>query len=155
LRSINRINERLGYVRTEGRIEVPGCKDQEIVRVGRQTNSGTYVNFRVAALQEQGRYDMGILDMLSSKDVVQIVEHTPCAIGYSGLAYATPKVKMACVSKDETSPCVLPSIASASDKSYPIALLMRSGSARIADDNCNSCILYPLDDPVVLLHGLA
>jgi len=102
-------------------IEVPGCKGQEIVRVGRQASSGTYVYFRSAVLQGQGRYDMGILDMISSKDVVQMVERTPCAIGYSGLAYATPNVKMACVKKDETSACVLPSIASASDKSYPIA----------------------------------
>lgn len=102
-------------------IDVPGCRDQEIVRVGRQASSGTYVYFRAAVLQEQGRYDMGILDMLSSKDVVQMVERTPCAIGYSGLAYATRNVKMLCVTKDETNDCVLPSIASASDKSYPIA----------------------------------
>lgn len=102
-------------------IEVPGCRDQEIVRVGRQNNSGTYVYFRSAVLQKRGRYDMGILDMLSSKDVVSMVERTPCAIGYSGLAYAVPEVKMACVAKDESVPCVLPSISSASDNSYPIA----------------------------------
>ena len=102
-------------------IEVPGCRDQEIVRVGRQNSSGTYVYFRSAVLQKQARYDMGILDMLSSKDVVSMVERTPCAIGYSGLAYATPEVKMACVAEDESVPCVLPSIGSASNKSYPIA----------------------------------
>jgi phosphate transport system substrate-binding protein len=39
--------------------------------------------------------------MLSSKDVVPLMEKTPCAIGHSGLAYATPKVKMACISVDE------------------------------------------------------
>ena len=59
--------------------------------------------------------------MLGSKDVVHLVEKTPCAIGYSGLAYATSMVKMACVSKDENSTCSTPSIASASDGSYPIA----------------------------------
>ena len=31
-------------------VEVPGCKDQEIVRVSRQNNSGTYVYFRDAVL---------------------------------------------------------------------------------------------------------
>ncbi|MEA3412636.1 MAG: PstS family phosphate ABC transporter substrate-binding protein [Pseudomonadota bacterium] len=102
-------------------VEVPGCKGQEIVRVGRQSSSGTYVYFRSAIMKNQGRYDLGILDMLSSKDVVQMVEKTPCAIGYSGLAYATPRVNMACVAEGETAACVVPSIASASDKSYPIA----------------------------------
>jgi len=103
-------------------IEIPGCKDQEIVRAGRQASSGTFVYFRSAVLKKaQKRYDLGILDMLSSKDVVQLVERTPCAIGYSGLAYAIPGVKMACVAKGESDSCVLPSIGSAIDKSYPIA----------------------------------
>lgn len=102
-------------------IEVPGCKGQEIVRVGRQNSSGTYVSFRSAVLRKQRNYGLGILDMLSSRDVVQLVERTPCAIGYSGLAYATPEVRMACVAKDEGMPCVVPSIESASDKSYPMA----------------------------------
>ncbi len=102
-------------------IEVPGCKDQKIVRVGRQNSSGTYVYFRAAVLKERNKYDLGILDMLSSKDVIQLVERTPCAIGYSGLAYATPKVKLVCVAADDTGPCVEPSISSAIDKSYPIS----------------------------------
>ena len=102
-------------------IEVPGCNGQEIVRVGRQTSSGTYVFFRSAILKKQRNYDLGILDMLGSRDVVRLVEKTPCAIGYSGLAYATPKVRLACVAVDPGRPCVVPSIDSASDKSYPIA----------------------------------
>ena len=102
-------------------IEVPGCRDQRIVRVGRQNSSGTYAYFRSAILGKRRGFDLGILDMLSSKDVVHLVEKTPCAVGYSGLAYATPKVEMACVAKDEKSPCVQPSVASASDGTYPIA----------------------------------
>ena len=114
---------RKGKIRrwTDLGIEVPGCKDQEIVRVGRQTSSGTYVFFRAAVMKGKGNYDLGILDMLSSRDVVQLVEKTPCAIGYSGLAYATPEVNMACVAVDQEGPCVVPSVASASDQSYPIA----------------------------------
>ena len=102
-------------------LEVPGCKDQEIVRVGRQNSSGTYAYFRDVILARSRRFDLGILDMLSSKDVVHLVEKTPCAIGYSGLAYATPKVKMTCVASDGKNSCILPSVASASDGSYPIA----------------------------------
>lgn len=102
-------------------VEVPGCKDQKIVRVGRQNSSGTYAYFRDAILTRSHRFDLGILDMLSSKDVVHLVEKTPCAIGYSGLAYATPKVKMMCVASDEKRSCTLPSVTSASNGSYPIA----------------------------------
>ncbi len=102
-------------------IKVPGCKGQEIVRVGRQNSSGTYVYFRSQVLRQKRNYDLGILDLLSSRDVVRLIEKTPCAIGYSGLAYATPDVRMACVAQEDEAPCVVPSIASASDRSYPIA----------------------------------
>jgi len=102
-------------------IEVPGCEDQEIVVVSRQNNSGTYAYFRKTVLGADEDYRMGTLDMQGSKDVVDLVQSTPCAIGYSGLAYATDEVKLACISTDGTESCVMPSIASASDGSYPIA----------------------------------
>lgn len=99
-------------------ITVPGCKD-EIVVVSRQNNSGTYAYFREAVLGKQ-KYRNGTLDMHGSKDVVDLVENTPCAIGYSGLAYATDHVKMACISK-EGQPCVSPSVETAGNGAYPIA----------------------------------
>ena len=101
-------------------IEVPGCKDQQIVVVSRQNNSGTYAYFRQAVLGDKGKYRQGTLDMHGSKDVVDLVEKTPCAIGYSGLAYATDHVRMVCVRSGEGE-CVSPSVETASDKSYPIA----------------------------------
>ena len=101
-------------------VKVPGCKDK-IVVVSRQNNSGTYVYFKKAVLGKKGKYRMGTLDMHGSKDVVDLVEKTPCAIGYSGLAYATDHIKMACVSKKEGEPCVSPSVETASDRSYPVA----------------------------------
>jgi len=102
-------------------LEVPGCKDQKIIRVSRQNNSGTYAYFRKAVLGKKGRFKSGSLDMHGSKDVVDLVEKTPCAIGYSGLAYATDHVKLACIAKQDGDSCVMPSVASASDGSYPIA----------------------------------
>ncbi len=102
-------------------ITVPGCSSDEIVRVSRQNNSGTYAYFKKAVLGKTGEYKLGSRDMHGSKDVVDLVENTPCAIGYSGLAYATDDIKMPCVKKDESSVCVAPSIDSASDGSYPIA----------------------------------
>jgi len=102
-------------------ITVPGCQDGSIVVVSRQNNSGTYAYFREAVLGKKGRFRQGTLDMHGSKDVVDLVEKTPCAIGYSGLAYATDHVQKVCVAKKTGGPCVLPSLETASDSSYPIA----------------------------------
>jgi phosphate transport system substrate-binding protein len=101
-------------------ITVPGCKD-EIVVVSRQNNSGTYAYFKETILGEGGKYRQGTLDMQGSKDVVDLVEKTPCAIGYSGLAYATEHVNMVCVATTDAEDCISPSVATASDRSYPIA----------------------------------
>ncbi len=100
-------------------VEVPGCSGQEIIRVSRQNNSGTYVYFREAVLGE-GDYKLGSRDMHGSKDVVDLVENTFCAIGYSGLAYATDHIKMLPVSVDGAA-AVAPTVATAIDRSYPIA----------------------------------
>lgn len=101
-------------------IEVPGC-DDEIVRVSRQNNSGTYAYFKNAVLGRGVEYELGSLDMHGSKDVVDLVHNTPCAIGYSGLAYATDNVGTPCVAAEEGAECIAPSVATASDGSYPIA----------------------------------
>ena len=101
-------------------VTVPGCKGNEIVVVSRQNNSGTYAYFQKAVLGKKGKYRSGTLDMHGSKDVVDLVEKTPCAIGYSGLAYATDHIKTPCVSQDGAA-CVSPSVATAVDRSYPIA----------------------------------
>ena len=102
-------------------IEVPGCANQEIIRVSRQNNSGTYIYFREAVLGKEGDYKLGSRDMHGSKDVVDLVEKTPCAIGYSGLAYATEHIKMLAVSTGEGAAAVTPSTTTAIDRTYPIA----------------------------------
>lgn len=101
-------------------VTVPGCPSGEIVRVSRQNNSGTYAYFREHVLGEK-EFKLGSRDMHGSKDVVDLVANTPCAIGYSGLGYATPAVKMPCVSATEGSACVTPSERTAQDRSYPIS----------------------------------
>ena len=100
-------------------VSVPGCSSDEIVRVSRQNNSGTYVYFKEAVLG-QAEYKPGSLDMNGSSEVVDLVANTPCAIGYSGLAYATDGVEMPCI-LTERGDCVSPSADSAIDGSYPIA----------------------------------
>jgi len=134
-------------------LTVPGCAEGKIVVVSRQNNSGTYAYFKKTVLGRKGKYRQGTLDMQGSKDVVDLVEKTPCAIGYSGLAYATAHVKMACVAKRDGGACVNPSVATASDKSYPIArpLFMytsRTPAKAVADyldwveSNEGQCIIW-------------
>jgi phosphate transport system substrate-binding protein len=101
-------------------VQVPGCSGQEIIRISRQNNSGTYAYFQEAVLPEED-FKLGSRDLHGSKDVTDLVERTPCAIGYSGLAYASDQVKMACISLKEGEKCVMPSVATAIDNSYPIA----------------------------------
>jgi len=118
-------------------VEVPGCQGQEIVVVSRQNNSGTYAYFRDEVLGKTGDFRLGTRDMHGSKDVVDLVENTPCAIGYSGLAYATDHVKLACIGPS-LEDCVAPSVATASDGSYRIArplLMYTSGepAGHVAD----------------------
>jgi phosphate transport system substrate-binding protein len=112
-------------------VTVPGCSSGEIVRVSRQNNSGTYVYFKESILGDSMDYKLGSRDMHGSKDVVDLVAKTPCAIGYSGLAYATPDVKMPCISAEEGSLCISPSEETAADGSYPISrpLMMYTSGA--------------------------
>ena len=102
-------------------VVIEGCDSDEMVRVSRQNNSGTYVYFKEAVLGKGREYKLGSLDMHGSKDVVDLVENTPCAIGYSGLAYATEHVKTPCLTDGPNGDCVTPSVESAIDRSYPIA----------------------------------
>ena len=101
-------------------VSVPGCGSDEIVRVSRQNNSGTYTYFQEAVLAS-AEFKLGSRDMNGSSEVVDLVANTPCAIGYSGLAYATEEVEMPCVSSTEGGDCVSPSVESAVDGTYPIA----------------------------------
>lgn len=101
-------------------VSVPGCPSDEIVRVSRQNSSGTYAYFQEAVLGER-EYKLGSRNMNGSSEVVDLVVNTPCAIGYSGLAYAREGVKMPCLRVSEGSECVAPSIETAANGSFPIA----------------------------------
>ena len=101
--------------------EVPGCEGQTIIRVSRQSNSGTYEFVRDHILGKERDFKLGSRDMQGSKDVVDLVEHTPCAIGFSGIGYATDKVKALCVSSKEGEPCVVPTVPAARTKTYPLS----------------------------------
>jgi phosphate transport system substrate-binding protein len=100
---------------------VPGAKSDEIIRVSRPNNSGTYQYFRESVVGHKADFKQGSLDMNGSKDVVELIARTPGAIGYSGLGYATPAVKILRVAQVKGGPAVAPGIATVHDKSYPIS----------------------------------
>jgi phosphate transport system substrate-binding protein len=103
-------------------IEVPGCSGQQIVLVSRQNSSGTYAYFRKHVIGEKfgNKFRAGALGMQASKDLVDLVGKTPCAIGYSSFAYALPSVKVACIAQETGGDCVQPNVESITDKSYPM-----------------------------------
>jgi phosphate transport system substrate-binding protein len=101
-------------------VQIPGTSNQEIVRVSRQSSSGTYEFLREHVLHNKD-YRLGSRDMNGSKEVVELVSSTPTAIGYSGMGYAIPAVKMLKVKRTASDPAYEPNMANALAKTYPIA----------------------------------
>jgi len=101
-------------------VKMPPGSD-EIIRVSRQSNSGTYFYFREAILGSGRDFKLGSRDMQGSKDVVELVANTPSAIGYSGMGYNTPEVKALRVSKKAGDPAYPPTVETTLGHTYPIA----------------------------------
>jgi phosphate transport system substrate-binding protein len=97
------------------------CRRDAIVRIGRQNSSGTYTYFREAVLGPNREYKLGSIDQNGSKDVVTLVSRTPCAIGYSGMAFALPGVRALAIAATPASGAVAPTVEAARDGSYPLA----------------------------------
>jgi phosphate transport system substrate-binding protein len=94
---------------------------EEIIRVSRQSNSGTYAYFREAILGKGRDFKLGSRDMHGSKDVVELVSKTPGAIGYSGMGYATSEVKMLRIARRAGEAGVAPTAENTLNQTYPIA----------------------------------
>ncbi|MBN2505554.1 MAG: substrate-binding domain-containing protein [Verrucomicrobia bacterium] len=93
----------------------------EIIRVSRQSSSGTYEFFREHVLNKKD-FKLGSRDMNGSKEVVELIANTPGAIGYSGMGYHEPgRVKMLPVALKAGAPPVEPTVVNTLNKSYPIA----------------------------------
>jgi phosphate transport system substrate-binding protein len=118
-------------------VTIPGVADGEIVRVSRQSSSGTYEFFREHVLAKKD-FKLGSRDMNGSKEVVELVGNTKTAIGYSGMGYATPGVKMLKLSGKAGEPAVEPSVETTLNKTYPLA---------------RSLLLYTLGEPVGEVKG--
>jgi phosphate transport system substrate-binding protein len=103
-----------------------GGEDRPIVRLSRETNSGTHVYFletvlRLGNSKDKTLFSMDTLLLPSSEGIVAEVRQNPNAIGYDGLGYVPKDLKMIAIAKEAGGAYVLPSIATVNDKSYPIA----------------------------------
>lgn len=101
-------------------VTIPGVTDDTIVRVSRQSSSGTYEFFREHVLDKHD-FKLGSRDMNGSKEVVELVGTTKTAIGYSGMGYVTDHVKMLGVATKKGEPAVAPTVENTLTKAYPLA----------------------------------
>jgi phosphate transport system substrate-binding protein len=103
-----------------------GGEDRPIVRVSRETNSGTHVYFleEVVRLGQSDNKEIFSADTLllpSSEGIISEVGDNPNAIGYDGLGYVTPHVKVVGIGKERNGLYIMPSIATVNAGSYPIS----------------------------------
>jgi phosphate transport system substrate-binding protein len=103
-----------------------GGEDRPIVRLSRETNSGTHVYFLEEVLR-QGEEDNKTLfsrDTLllpSSEGISSEIRDNPNAIGYDGLGYVTSDLKVIGVSRQTGGAYIYPSVESVNNNTYPIA----------------------------------
>jgi phosphate transport system substrate-binding protein len=104
-----------------------GGNDAPIILLSRETNSGTHVYFLEEVVRKGDGDNEDIfapqtLLMPSSVGITSELRRNPNAIGYDGFGYVDPEhEKLIAVAVDADSPYVLPSVATGTDGSYPIA----------------------------------
>ena len=103
-----------------------GGDDRPIVKLSRETNSGTHVYFletviRLGDSKNETLFSMDTLLLPSSEGIIAEVRQNPNAIGYDGLGYVPDDLKMIAIAEVEGGAYVLPSIPTVNDKTYPIA----------------------------------
>jgi phosphate transport system substrate-binding protein len=103
-----------------------GGENRVIVRLSRETNSGTHVFFlenviRMGDPKNKTLFSTDTLLLPSSEGITAETRDNPNVIGYDGLGYVTPDVKVIAVGRDSSGPYILPSAASVNTGQYPIA----------------------------------
>lgn len=103
-----------------------GGEDRPIVRLSRETNSGTHVYFlehvlRLSEKENKTLFSMDTLLLPSSEGIINEVRQNPNAIGYDGLGYVPKDLKVIAIAREPGGRYVLPMISTVNDKSYPIA----------------------------------
>jgi phosphate transport system substrate-binding protein len=103
-----------------------GGEDRPIVKLSRETNSGTHVYFLENVLRKGDKEDKTLFStdtllLPSSEGISAEIRQNPNAIGYDGLGYVTEDLKMVAVSKHDAGPFILPSASTVNNQDYPIA----------------------------------
>lgn len=103
-----------------------GGKDQPILALSRERNSGTHVFFlehvlRLGNAKGPEEFAEGVLMMPSSQAIVAEIKGGEAAIGYVGLGYVGEGLKVVNVGNDEQGPFLAPSVATVQSKEYTIS----------------------------------
>jgi phosphate transport system substrate-binding protein len=103
-----------------------GGEDRPIVRLSRETNSGTHVYFLEQVVRRGDRQDRTLFSpetllLPSSEGITAEIRQNLNAIGYDGLGYVTPDVKVVAVGRSPAGPFQIPSAETVNDGRYPIA----------------------------------
>jgi phosphate transport system substrate-binding protein len=103
-----------------------GGEDRTIVRLSRETNSGTHVFFlenvvRLGDPNNKTFFSADTLLLPSSEGITAETRDNPNAIGYDGLGYVTSEVKVIAVGLNMEGPFIFPSADSVNNGQYPIA----------------------------------
>jgi phosphate transport system substrate-binding protein len=103
-----------------------GGEDRPIVRLSRETNSGTHVYFleqvvRQGNKEDQTLFSPATLLMPSSEGISAEIRQNPNAIGYDGLGYVTEDMKVIAIGVTADGPYVYPSRQTVDAQTYPIA----------------------------------
>jgi phosphate transport system substrate-binding protein len=103
-----------------------GGENRPIVRLSRETNSGTHVYFletvlRLGDKKNKTFFSTNTLLLPSSEGIINEVRQNPNAIGYDGLGYVPKDLKMIAIAKKAGEAYILPSSATVNDKTYAVA----------------------------------
>ena len=104
-----------------------GGEDRPIVRLSRETNSGTHVYFlenvlRLGEKENKTFFSPETLLLPSSEGITVEIRQNPNAIGYDGLGYVTDDVKVIAIGgTDNENDFILPSPETVNSGQYPIA----------------------------------
>lgn len=103
-----------------------GGEDRPIVRLSRETNSGTHVYFlevvlRLGEKDNKAFFAQNTLLLPSSEGIIHEVRQNPNAIGYDGLGYVPHDLKVLAIAQKTGAAYVRPSIETVNSGTYPIA----------------------------------
>jgi len=98
-----------------------GGKDEPVLLLSREVNSGTHVYFKEHVLGPGKEFAPEALLMPSSQAIADEIATNPRAVGYYGMGYLNPKNAVVAVAKRADGPYVVPSVDSVRSGTYPIA----------------------------------